>query len=259
MKTKGLLKKTLIALGVVGIQFCMSNMALATPSSQIWIPNTDIQKFGTVHLNFDTYFRLMNEPADDKGNSIRKPPIFIVGPTVGILPFDKIQAEVGFDLMFQGDSVLDNSPLYFHGKVGTPENSIFDWSPAIAVGIYNVGIKPDLTMQNIAYGIVAKTLPYVGRLSAGYYYGNPGVLKDETGTAANHGLLLSWDRTLTEISDKLWADVDYQGGNSSMGVLNFGFAYSFAPNTSVLFGYDYNLNKNVAGQDTATIQIDINI
>ena len=256
MKTKGLLTKTLIAVGTVGI---MANAAFATPSTQIIIPSTDIQKFGTVHLNFDTFSRIMNEPADDKGNAIRKAPIFMFGPTVGILPFDFIQAEVGFDLILQGDSVADNSPAYFHGKVATPENSMFDWSPALAVGIYNVGTNPDVTMQNVGYGVVAKTLPYVGRISAGYYYGNPNILQDENKNPANHGLLLSWDKTLTEISDKLWASVDYQGGQSALGTVNFGLSYSFDPHTSVIFGYDYNLNKNVAGQDTATIQIDINI
>ncbi len=28
--------------------------ALATPSTQIWIPSTDIQPFKTIHLNFDS-------------------------------------------------------------------------------------------------------------------------------------------------------------------------------------------------------------
>ncbi len=31
--------------------------AYATPSTQIWIPSTDIQPFKTFHLNIDSYIR----------------------------------------------------------------------------------------------------------------------------------------------------------------------------------------------------------
>ena len=51
----------------------------------------------------------------------------------------------------------------------------------------------------------------IGRLSAGYFAGNKKVLVDENGNSDEKGVLLSWDRTMTEISDKLWLAVDYQG------------------------------------------------
>jgi hypothetical protein len=226
----------------------------ATPSTQIWIPSTDVQQFKTVHLNIDNYVVGQNE-----NNGSRKSPQFVIGPTVGFLPFEKLQGELGFDIIQSGSATTDNYPFYFHGKLGTPEDSMFAYSPAIAGGIYNAGTKSDVTNQNIVYGLAAKTLPVVGRFSAGYYFGNDKILVNENGKKAEDGLLLSWDRTMSEISDKLWLCVDYQGGNSSLGAFNFGFSWAVAKNTSLLFGYDIYNNPDVAGKNTFTFQVDVNL
>lgn len=227
-------------------------VAGATPSTQIWIPSTDIQPFKTFHLNLDAYVRTHK---NDDGTFTA--PIYVIGPTAGILPYEKIQAEVGFDLIYGGSSA-DSYPLYFHGKVGTPEGSLFTGSPAIAVGGYNFGTKSNVTNQDIVYGLVAKSVPVIGRLSAGYFVGNDKVLVDETGGSDEKGILLSWDRTLSEISDKLWAAVDYQGTDSALGALNFGISYAFAENVSVILGYDIYNEKQTGGENTFTVQVDIN-
>jgi len=224
--------------------------ANATPSTQIWIPSTDIQKYKILHLNADNYVA-----AERKGG---KAPAFVIGPTVGVLPYEKIQAEAGFDLVNAGLS-SDSSPLYLHAKTAAPEGAVFAGSPALALGGYNFGLKKNVTDQNIIYGLAAKTFPILGRLSAGYFVGNDKLLLDENGKKANTGLLLSWDRTLSEISDKLWAAVDYQGGDSALGALSFGLAWAFAPNTSVIFGYDVYNNAKTAGANTFTVQLDINL
>ncbi len=237
--------------------------ALATPSTQIWIPSTDIQPYKTIHLNFDSYIRTSkNNPGGvGTGNVID------VGPTIGILPFEKIQAEIGFDYIDSGSSSgADTHPFYFNAKVGTPEDSLFKYSPAIAVGIYNVGTKfsvanpaaPDATKQDIVYGLVAKTLPVVGRITAGGYHGSGTVLTDENGHSANDGVMLSWDRTMTEISDKLWMAVDYMSGRNMNGALNFGVSWAFAKNVSVILGYDIYNNTKTGGKNTVTTQVDIN-
>ncbi|HEY3448167.1 MAG TPA: hypothetical protein VGK67_17550 [Myxococcales bacterium] len=229
----------------------------ATPSTQIWIPSPDIQKFETLHLNYDVYAR----PG--------RIPTLMLGPTVGILPFDKIQAETGFDLIFQGNQDLDSNPLYFHGKLAVPEDAFFHWQPALAVGIYNVGIKRSdtvNTMQNVGYALLGRTLPILGRLSAGYYLGNAAVLRtnivpgDPTQTQPdNHGLLLSWDRTLTELSDRLWVGVDYQQGQNFLGAINAGVSWAFTKDISVIVGYDHYWNQTMAGKDTFTVQLDVNL
>jgi hypothetical protein len=63
---------------------------------------------------------------------------------------------------------------------------------------------------------------------------------------------------MSEISDKLWAAVDYQGGKNAFGATSVGVSWAFAKNVSVIFGYDFYNNKARAGQNTATIQLDIN-
>lgn len=41
--------------------------------------------------------------------------------------------------------------------------------------------------------------------------------------AANDGVIITWDRTMTEISDKLWFAIDYAGRKSANGALNIAF------------------------------------
>ena len=239
---------------VLAALFLVPQAVNATPSTQIWIPSTDIQKYKSVHLNVDNYVAVESAP-----DGSVKSPVFMAGPTIGVLPFEKIQAEVGFDLMKTGSKYYDNSPVYLNAKIGTPEGILFVGSPAFAIGGYNFGTKKDLTDQDVIYGLAAKNLPKLGRFSAGYYTGNDKVLLDDKSKKANNGVLLSWDRTMTEISDKLWAAVDYQGGNSSLGALSFGVAWAFAANTSVIFGYDIYNNNKVALGNTCTVQLDINL
>jgi hypothetical protein len=241
------------------VMVCGLNPTLkATPSTYIWIPSTDIQGFNTWHLGIDNYIRTQ------KVNGIRGAGIYDMGLTTGILPFKKVQAEVGIDYLSMGDNVYDDHPLYFNAKIGMPEGAIFTNSPAITIGAFNFGTKSKLTNYNITYGLIAKTLPIAGRFTLGYYVGNKDVLVDELGKKANSGLLAAWDRTMSEISDKLWFSVDYQGGRSYIGALNVAFSWAFSKNVSVIFGYDiYNNSKAMynsvnTNANTFTTQLDIN-
>lgn len=228
----------------------------ATPSTIVWIPSVDIQPFKTAHLTFDTYIRTSSETG-------AVPPVVDLGLTGGILPFKGIQAEAGFDLLYGGYNTgagLDSHPLYFNGKIGTPEDSFFKWQPAVVAGVYGAGTKNDGTDANIIYGLAGKTFPVIGRLSAGAYTLNEDAA---VATAAgpggdDSGILLSWDRTLSEISDKLWVGVDYQGGDNAFGALSFGASWAFARNVSVIFGYDMYNETARGGEDTFTVQLDIN-
>jgi hypothetical protein len=258
-----------IALAAFALCGIAVTIASATPSTQIWIPSTDIQPYKTVHLNADAYIRTASEPG-----GLNYPPQYIIGPTVGVLPFEKIQAEVGFDLIYGGSNTpagLDKYPIYGNFKIGMPEDNT--WIPAVAVGMYNIGTKSgevnngvytkNGTNADIYYGLVAKTLPVVGRFSLGWYGLNKkasvaGVYDSNGQEGDDNGLLASWDRTLSEISDKLWVAIDYQGGKNAYGATSFGFSWAFAKNVSVIFGYDIYNNKARAGQNTATVQVDIN-
>src|ERR1035437_2132134 len=235
------------------------NAAKATPSSIIWIPSVDFQGFKSWHLGMDNYIRMQ------KVNGVRGAGMYDLGLTTGILPFKNFQAEVGVDYLSMGDNVYDDHPIYLNGKVGFPESGLFKGSPAIAVGAYNVGLKTNLTNYNIVYGLIAKTIPVIGRLSVGYYSGNKKLLVDENGASKQSGALVSWDRTMTEISDKLGFAVDYQSNRNYLGALSLGFSWSFSKNVSVIFGYDIYNNKKAlynstnANANTFTTQLDINI
>lgn len=229
-----------------------TTLAIATPSTQIWSPSTDVQPYSLWHLTSDTYVRTSKAGAITNN-------VYDAGLTVGVLPFEKLQLEVGFDYMETGtNSPADRSPMYFNAKLGIPENAFAAGSPALAIGGYNFGTRAGLTTQNITYALAAKTLPTLGRFSAGYYRGSRRVLVDENGRPANDGVILTWDRTMTEISDKLWFAIDYASGKSANGALNIGFAWSFAKNVSVIFAYDIYNNKSTGGKDTFTTQVDIN-
>ena len=78
------------------------------------------------------------------------------------------------------------------------------------------------------------------------------------GNKENDGVLLSWDRTMSEISDKLWLAADYQGGDNALGAFSFGASWAFSKNVSVIFGYDIYNEKKLAGENTFTTQVDIN-
>jgi hypothetical protein len=65
--------KTCPALAVAALLWA-APAARATPSTQIWIPSTDVQKFATLHLNSDVYARP------------EKLPLLVLGPTVASCP-----------------------------------------------------------------------------------------------------------------------------------------------------------------------------
>lgn len=239
------MKKSLL----VGIMMLiLAGNVFATPSTQIWIPSTDVQPFKKIHLGFDTYMKT------EKNNGVREPSVINNGITVGVLPYEKIQAEIGIDQRIVGSEPADSNPLYLNFKLATPEDSIFKGSPAVAIGGYDFGTKRDVTDNNIMYALIAKTF-FIGRFSAGYFTGNDKLLLDSNGNKDNNGILLSWDRTMSEISDKLWFAVDYQGTKSGYGALSAGFSWKFSSNVSVIFGYDIYNNSNL--KPTATIQVDI--
>lgn len=255
--------------------------AMATPSTQIWIPSTDIQAFKTLHLGIDNYFRASSTPRSaPTAISTRDANVMDIGLTAGILPFEKLQMEVGFDYLVIANDPNDNHPISGNFKIGTPEESLFKFSPALAFGMYNIG--PSQTQanapfvvsgQNIIYGLAAKTIPAMGpvpslgRISVGGYRGSERSLvdpryfndiADANRNSQNVGILASWDRVMSEISDKLWMAVDYMGGNNVMGAVNFGVSWAFSKNVSVIFGYDMYKEKSLAGNNTFTTQLDIN-
>lgn len=233
--------------------------SFATPSTHIWAPSTDTQAFGTGHVTADVYIPSERNPDGSRPNTITN-----TGLTFGLLPFKYVTAEAGFDYK-TGYGSLDSYPMYFNAKVAIPEGvykGVFPYAeflPGVAGGIYDIGTKTDKTNYNVVYVKAAKTFNIkdfsLGRGSIGYFWGNDKLLLDQNGDKDADGIMAAWERTMTEISDKLWVAVEYQGTKSGYGALNLGASWKFSPNVSVIVGYQFYNNRDLA--DTATIQVDI--
>jgi len=209
----------------------------ATPSTQIWNPSTDIQGYKTVHLGIDNYFSVLEN--DTKA--------YALGTDVGLTYGIYNNLEVGIDIIEPAVN-----PFLFNAKYGIPEKKSL---PAVAIGVFNVGTKKDVTDYNIIYAVIAKSFLPIGRLSLGYYTGNDKLLVDENGKKANDGVIVSWDKMLTT---KIWTSLDYASGKSFYGSFTPGFSYTFSSNTSVIFGYVIYNNDKVNINNQFTTQLDIN-
>jgi hypothetical protein len=251
-----------------------SSMAMATPSTQIWIPSTDVKALHEYHIDIDNYTRFSN-----KSYGGMNPNYYNIGLSAGVLPFENIKLEAGVDFLttgFQADTPADNHPFYGNVKLGTPEDAFgVKGLPAFAIGAYNLGTfdKPEVgvsTRQNIAYGLVGKTFPVIGRLSAGGYYGSSRALAtpgNPSNTKNNSGVMASWDRSMPEISDKLWLAVDYMSGNNANGEISVGGSWTFSKQVSlivgvVIFNPFYSASAadngiNPGGRPALTTQLDI--
>ena len=234
------MKLTTILAAACTLIILSSSSVLAGPSAQTMIPSTDVKGLKEVAVGF-TYIGRFSSKEDAGVNT------YDIGITTGLLPFENLKLEVGFDYIssdLRYDNFADDNPFYFNTKIGTPEDAFgIKGLPAFAVGIYGLGTydKPEIgsTRQNIVYGLVAKTIPVIGRLTAGGYYGSRRALAttfNPSNTNMNSGVMASWDRTITEVSDKLWMGVDYMSGNNANGEVSIGASWAFSKNVTLLAG-----------------------
>lgn len=201
----------------------MTGAALATPSTLIWIPSTDIQAADAAHLGVDIYIAKEGHPLMDYG-----------------LTFGTGKFEYGVDYFHTPGGVA--SPMRLNAKYLIADEA--KGRPRLTVGIYDVG---GTAASNIGYVLVSKTFP-IARVTLGYGMGKEATLGED-----NKMVFAGLDK---QLNSKFWAAVDYQGGKSAFGALNVGVAYSFTKNTSLIVGYDWYNNSDIA--DTTTLQLDIN-
>ena len=230
MKT---IKIIVIALLMTGL---LHNFATAGPTAQINIPSTDAKGFQELSISVNNYTRFSSRT--DAGTNL-----YSSGFNTGLLPFEKIKLEIGADYSTTGqNSWSDNHPFTFNSKLASAEDAFISGLPAFAVGVYNLGTydKPEVngsTRQNILYGLAAKTVPVFGRLTVGGYYGSERALATKGNPRNNNsGLMASWDRTITEISDNLWFGADYMSGNNANGEISVGASWSFSKQVCLLIG-----------------------
>lgn len=245
------------AIALTFLSAIFAGVAGATPSTTYWTPMVpDIQPFGVFHIGYDSYFTVFTKADDGAGDFPTD-----IGLTVGVLPYEKLQMEVGVDLLEPSDY-----PLTFNAKIGTPEGALFKGSPTLHLGIFNVGTKRDVTNQNVVFGVIGKTIPQVGRLSFGPYIGNDKVLVSSKGDKEETGFMVAFDRGFMPETDKdgneyskLVLAADYASGDNAIGAGGVGLYYYFTKNISLLTGPVWFNDAGINGKWKWTVQLDINI
>lgn len=240
-----------VVIGLLG-----TNLALATPSTTYWTPAvTDVQPFGVLHLGVDNYTTVFRKASAGGGDFATD-----YGLTLGVLPFEKLQLEIGVDLMEPSDD-----PLYFNAKLGTPEGALFTESPALNVGVFNVGTERDVTDYNIGHVMLGKTIPLLGRVFAGAYLGNPDTLVDTDGERENKGFMVGMDHGFYSVKDRagdeynrLVLAADWASGDNALGGGGAGLYYYFTKNISLLTGPVFFNDSEINGKWKWTVQLDIN-
>jgi len=271
--------------------------AWATPSTTYWTPATsDIQPFGVWHFGVDNYFRLA-QSEEQRLNAQTQFDSFStdVGVTVGVLPFEKLQMEIGIDGMFPGTRLnpalrSGGHALLFNAKLGVPEGALASWSPAFNVGIFNVGTQAQVTDMHIVDALIGKTLGSFGRIHGGGYYGNPNsvlmreggckpspanpalaCVTDRANRGGNNGKLdnvggmVGYDFGFWKVKDKEGNEynkwilaADYASGKNAIGGGGFGIYHFFTKDISLLTGPVWFNDHAINGQSKWTVQLDIN-
>jgi hypothetical protein len=224
--------------------------AMAYPTGQINIPSTDAKGLKEVAIGINNYARFST--ADTAGANT-----YDLGVTTGLLPFEKVKLEVGADYGTTGTAT--KQPMTYNAKLATAEDALIVGMPAFAIGGYNLGnAVPGTNAQNIGYALVARTFPVVGRISVGGYSGDKDILVDAKGKKDNTGVLASWDRSITEVSDKLWLGIDFASGNSALGGLGVGGSWAFSKQVSLLGGVTF-YNEQTNNKPSFTTQVVISL
>jgi hypothetical protein len=236
--------------------------AWATPSTVFWTPATTyVQPFLLPHLTFDTYF-------NDKAAY----PIDL-GVTVGVLPFEKVQAEVGIDFFFPywGLNYFFVQPagaLLLNAKVGLTEGAFGEWFPGISGGIMGVGLNQG-TQFDVLHAEVGKTF-FFGALTAGGYYGAGGanaIWSDVDGVVLTRGGFMASYVSPDVVLDlkglyKINFCADIMTGNSAFAAAGGGIGVYFTPSIDVITGPVFFLNKysQPAGSTMMwTVQLDVDL
>ncbi len=233
----------------------VAGVASATPSTTVWTPATTYtQPYLVPHLTYDTYVA-------EKGMLQNT-----YGLTVGVVPGDKIQGEVGFDVFYPG---FTGDYFQLNGKVTVAENLLGKWSPALSVGIANAGFEKDVSDYDLLHATLGKTLPF-GTIGLGGYYGaGSSVLwRGSSGSVNRGGFMASYASPDVKIGlpglEKVVLSADYASGNNWFGAVAAAASFYFTSNVSLLTGpvwfLDTDLYKAAYRTDFMwTAQLDVDI
>ncbi len=229
--------------------------ASATPSTVVWTPDTTYtQPYLVPHITYDTYVA-------EKGMLQNT-----YGLTMGVIPGDKVQGEVGFDAFYPG---FTKNYLQVNGKLTAVENLIGGWSPALSVGIANVGFDKDLSDYDLLHADLGKTFP-IGTIAVGGYYGAGSKLlwTNSAGSEERAGFMASYTSPDIKIGlpglEKIVVAADYSSGKNWFGATAGSLVFYFTSSIDLLTGpvwfTDKTAYRNAAGADFMwTFQLDVDI
>lgn len=232
--------------------------AAATPSTTVWAPSTTaIQPYLTPHLTYDTYF--WNKGSAGSTSS----PIYPVttGLTMGVLPFEDVQLELGFDLLLPA-----SDPLLLNAKLGIPEDKLLSWAPSFAVGIFGVGTA-SATRYDMVYGQLQHSLPFGGFVSAGGYYALSDTLfHASTGEVQRAGFMGGVGSPDINVNwpwlQKITVAADVQTGKNAFGAVGGALSLYFTDKVSLLTGPIVFFDRDVQPGSSRmmwTMQLDIDM
>jgi len=252
------MKKALKALAAAAV-LAIAQGASATPSTTFWTPETTYtQPYLVPHLTYDTYVA-------EKGILANT-----YGVTIGVLPFEKLQGELGVDAFYPTLSLFTKDLTQVNGKLTLPENAFGGWQPGVSVGIANVGFKADASDYNLLHLSIGKTLPVVGAVAVGGHYGAGSKLlwTGSDGKVNRTGFMASWTSADIKVGrpglDKIVFLADVATGKNWMGAVGGGIGLYFTPAIDVLTGPVYFLDKDLytglAGTNFMwTVQLDVDV
>lgn len=225
--------------------------ASATPSTTFWTPATTYtQPYLVPHLTYDTYVAEQGMLAND------------YGLTMGILPFEKLQAEIGFDVFYPG---YTQNGFYLNGKVTLPEGAYASWQPGVSLGIQSVGFRSDINDYNHLHLTIGKTFAGVGSFAVGAYHGlTKSLYQLPTETKAEQtGFMASYVSPDIKVGlpglDKIVLVGDYASGKNYFGGGGVGASLYFTPAISLLTGPVW-FPKGAAATDFMwTFQLDVDV
>lgn len=229
----------------------------ATPSSTLWTNSSpDIQPFGVVHLGIDNYFTIGRKAVDGAGDFPTD-----LGVTVGILPLERLQMEVGFDWLEPSDA-----PFAGNFKLGSPEGTLFTGAPALYVGMFGLGTRKGLTNLDVVYLTVGKTMRGYGRLSGGLYRGNEELLHSSSGEVEAKGFMIAFDRGFRQVTDaagtkfdRFVLSADYASGDNAIGGYAVGLYTYFSKDVDLAVAPVWFNDDGVNGKWKLTLQLDVNL
>jgi hypothetical protein len=212
------------------------------------------------HITYDTYFGKGTPPP---GAGAPTYPVD-TGITVGVLPWSKLQAEVGYDVLLpSSDPVF----AFLNGKICTPEGSLFTGSPAIGGGIYNVGFRKNVTNYNMLHLMAQKSLPIGGYVAGGVYHGlTDALFTNSDGDIVKTGAMFAWSSPDINVNvrglKKLTVIADVQTGKNAFGGGGVGANLYFNDYVALIVGPVFFVDSGVqpgGAKRMWTMQLDIDV